>query len=134
MTIWNDGNEKFVRKPFDRPRSFRIFSPFQLELRDENQRYRAYLEQRKIDEQRQQAELDRVVQAELDKQNAKRAEKARAEQEKRTKLLHEVVQGRQEQLAIKSRRERRLDSPLIDRIEVRKRLKRPMIISGRRTT
>jgi len=74
------------------------------ELRDENQRYRAYLEQRKIDEQRQQAELDRVVQSELDKQNAKRAEKARAEQEKRAKLLREVIQGREEQLAIKNER------------------------------
>lgn len=60
------------------------------------------MQQRKIDEQRQQAELDRIVQVELEKQNAKRAEKARAEREKREKLLQEVLQGRQEQLAIKS--------------------------------
>lgn len=74
-----------------------------MELRDENQRYRSYLEQRKLDEQRQQTELDRFIQAELDRQNAKRAEKQRAEQEKRNRLLHEVIQGRQQQLIDKSK-------------------------------
>lgn len=72
-------------------------------MRDENQRYRAYLEQRKIDEDRQQKELDRVIQIELNKQNAKRAEKVRAEQEKRSKLLQEVVVGRQQQLIDKGK-------------------------------
>ncbi|CAF1125905.1 unnamed protein product [Rotaria sordida] len=69
-----------------------------LELRDENHRYRTYLEQRKLDERRQQIELDRVLQTELDRQNAKRAEKIRAEKDKRAKLLQEVVEGRQQQL------------------------------------
>lgn len=74
-----------------------------MELRDENQRYRNYLEQRKIDEKRQQADFDRAIQTELDKQNAKRLEKVRAEQEKRSKLLREVVEGRQQQLNEKSK-------------------------------
>ena len=81
-----------------------MFNEFQLELRDESQRYRAYLEQRKIDEERQQKDLERVIQIELDKQNAKRAAKARTEQEKREKLLQEVLAGRQEQLTIQSKR------------------------------
>ena len=67
-----------------------------LELRDESQRYRNYLEQRKIDEQRQQVELDRILQTELDRQNAIRTQKVRAEKEKRAKLLHEVVEGRKQ--------------------------------------
>ncbi len=75
---------------------------FQLELRDESQRYRTYLEQRKLDEKRQQIELDRIVKAELDRQNAKRLEKVRAEKDKRAKLLHEVVEGRQQQLVERS--------------------------------
>ncbi len=73
-----------------------------MELRDENSRYRAYLEQRKFDEQRQQIELDRILQAELDRQNAKRLEKVHAEKDKRTKLLHEVIEGRQQQLLERS--------------------------------
>jgi DNA anti-recombination protein RmuC len=73
-----------------------------LELRDENARYRAYLEQRKLDEKRQQIELDRIIQAELDKQNEKRLEKVRAEKDKRTKLLHEVIEGRQQQMIERS--------------------------------
>lgn len=74
-----------------------------LELRDENQRYRNYLEQRKLDEKKQQGDLDRILQAELDRQNAIRAQKARAEKDKRTKLLHEVVEGRQQQLIERSK-------------------------------
>jgi hypothetical protein len=73
-----------------------------LELRDENQRYRAYLDQRKFDEQRQQIELDRILQAELDRQNAKRLEKVHAEKDKRAKLLQEVIEGRQQQLLERS--------------------------------
>jgi len=73
-----------------------------LELRDENQRYRAYLDQRKFDEQRQQIELDRILQAELDRQNAKRLEKVHAEKDKRAKLLQEVIEGRQQQLIERS--------------------------------
>ena len=73
-----------------------------MELRDESLRYRTYLEQRKVDEKRQQAELDRIVQAELDRQNAIRVEKTRAEKEKRNKLLQEVVEGRQQQMIERS--------------------------------
>jgi len=73
-----------------------------LELRDENSRYRAYLEQRKLDEQRRQIELDRILQTELDRQNAKRLEKVQAEKDKRTKLLQEVIEGRQQQLIERS--------------------------------
>jgi hypothetical protein len=69
-----------------------------LELRDENYRYRNYLEQRKLDERKQQMELDHILQAELDRQNAKRLEKVHAEQDKRSKLLREVVEGRQQQV------------------------------------
>ncbi|CAF0904892.1 unnamed protein product [Rotaria sp. Silwood1] len=74
------------------------------ELRDENQRYHAYLEQRKLDERRQQIELDRVLQTEIDRQNAKRAEKIRAEKDKRSKLLQEVIEGRQQQLIERNER------------------------------
>lgn len=74
-----------------------------MELRDENQRFRAYLEQRKVDERRQQADLDRVLQTELDRQNQIRADKLRAEKDKRTKLLNEVIAGRQQQLVERSR-------------------------------
>ncbi len=69
-----------------------------MELRDENQRYRNYLEQRKFDEKIQQVELDRILQAELDRQNEKRLEKVRAENEKRAKLLREVNEGLQQQV------------------------------------
>ena len=74
-----------------------------MELRDENQRYRAYLEQCKLDERNQQIERDRLLQIELDRQNAMRAEKMRAEKEKREKLLREVIQGRQQQLLERSK-------------------------------
>ena len=93
--IWKDGNERFTSLSIIFEEGFRVL---QVELRDESQRYRSYLNQRKLDEQRQQTELDRILQIELDKQNAKRAEKVRAEQEKRSKLLHEVIDGRQQQL------------------------------------
>lgn len=73
-----------------------------MELRNENQRYRNYLDQRKFNEQRQQVELDRILQGELDRQNAIRLEKAREEKDKRTKLLKEVVEGRQQQLIERS--------------------------------
>ncbi|CAF3992046.1 unnamed protein product [Adineta steineri] len=75
-----------------------------LELRNESERYRTYVEQRKLDEKKQQADLDRIVQEELEKQNAKRLEKVRAENEKRAKLLREVVGGRQQQLVEKQDR------------------------------
>ncbi len=73
-----------------------------MELRDENHRYRSYLEQRKFDEKKQQAELDRILQAELARQDAKRLEKVHAERDKRSKLLREVVEGRQQQLLERS--------------------------------
>ncbi|CAF2438660.1 unnamed protein product [Rotaria sp. Silwood2] len=75
-----------------------------LELRDENQRYHAYLEQRKLDERRQQIDLDHFLQTEVNRQNAKRAEKIRAEKDKRDKLLHEVIEGRQQQLIERNER------------------------------
>ena len=73
-----------------------------MELRDESQRYRAYLEQRKLDERKQQIELDRSVQAELDRQNAIRLEKVRAEKDKRAKLLQEVAEGQKQQMIERS--------------------------------
>ncbi len=73
-----------------------------MELRDESQHYRGYLEQRKLDERKQQIELDRILQAELNRQNAIRLEKVRAEKDKRDKLLREVIEGRQHQLIERS--------------------------------
>lgn len=94
--------EKMMKIVFFENVSFFI----QNELREEGQRYRLYLEQRKIDEARQNEALERAVQVELDRQNAKQAAKKRAEQEKRDKLLKEVLAGRQEQLSIQSQSRR----------------------------
>ena len=95
MTKSKNGNERFDSLAL--PHAC-LSNALQLELRDENHRYRTYLEQRKLDEQKQQIELDRILQLELDRQNAKRVEKSRAEQGKRAKLLQEVIEGRQQQL------------------------------------
>jgi hypothetical protein len=109
----------------------------QMELRNESQHYRAYVEQRKLDEQRQQAELDRILQAELNRQNAKRAEKVREEKEKRTKLLREVVEGRQQQLVDRSELLKRTIVSLsymsfVYFIEIKEKLKKQVKINGKR--
>ncbi len=50
-----------------------------------------------MDEKKQQADLDRILQAELGRQNEKRLEKVRAENDKRAKLLREVNEGLHQQ-------------------------------------
>lgn len=98
----NDDLERRQRKVRQLISWKKLDSLLQLELRDENQRYRNYLEQRKLDEQVQQAALDRVLQTELDRQNAIRAQKVHAEKDKRAKLLQEVVEGREQQVLDRS--------------------------------
>ncbi|CAF1104134.1 unnamed protein product [Didymodactylos carnosus] len=74
------------------------------ELREEGQRYREYLEQRKLDEKMKEIELEKVLHQELEKQHAKRLESIKVERGKRELLLKQVIEGRQQQLTEKIRR------------------------------
>lgn len=80
-----------------------IFFPAQVQLREEDRRYREYLASLQEEEKRKERELQQMIQKELDAAWERRLNQWAAEKLIRRKLLEEVLAGRQEQ--IKERRE-----------------------------
>ena len=74
---------------------------FQHEVREEDRRYRAYLAQLKEEEARNERELEKLINEEVEKNWQKKLAQWRMEKEARKKLLQEVLRGRQEQIQLK---------------------------------
>jgi len=68
------------------------------ELREEGQRYRNYLRQMKEDEDAYANQLERLVDGEVEKAWQKKLAQWRLEKEARRKLLHDVLEGRKQQV------------------------------------
>ncbi|XP_066568300.1 cilia- and flagella-associated protein 53 [Amia ocellicauda] len=72
-----------------------------LQLREEQRRYREYLAQQLDEQKRQEAEMDQLMEAELNRSWAKRAEQWRLEKEARNRLMREVMDTRRLQMQAK---------------------------------
>jgi porphobilinogen deaminase len=70
----------------------------QVELREEDRRYRDYLARLAAEEKAKELELERLVQKEVDASWQKKIDQWRTERMVRKKLLDEVIQGRAQQL------------------------------------
>ena len=70
----------------------------QNQLRDEMNLYRQYLAEQAKEEERIEKELDGLINSEVAKQWAKRAEQWKREREARAKLMQEVLDTRKEQI------------------------------------
>ena len=68
------------------------------ELREEDQRYRAYLQQLKREEAAKEKEMDRLCDLEVEKMWDKRIKQWRLEKQARKQLLAEVMDSRRKQL------------------------------------
>ncbi|KAL3865689.1 hypothetical protein ACJMK2_043053 [Sinanodonta woodiana] len=68
------------------------------ELREEDRRYREYLHQMMEMEKRKEAELEKLIQEEVEKQWQKRLSQWKLEREARKKLLADVLQARAKQI------------------------------------
>ena len=75
----------------------------QRELREEDRRYRDYLAQLMVEERAKEAELERLINEEVEKMWQKRLEQWRTERKARKKLLEDVLAVRADQ--IRDRRE-----------------------------
>lgn len=78
------------------------------ELREEGQRYRTYLRQMQEEEAAHAAQLERLVDAEVEKAWQKKLAQWRLEKEARRKLLHDVLEGRKQQVQDKLLRNNQL--------------------------
>lgn len=70
----------------------------QNELREEMRIYREYLAEQAREEERREKELDTLVNAEVEKNWAKRLEQWRKEREARRKLMQDVLDTRKKQI------------------------------------
>lgn len=70
----------------------------QNELQDEMQKYRDYLATQAQEEEKREKELDALVNAEVQKQWAKRVEQWRMERQARKKLMQDVLDTRKKQI------------------------------------
>ncbi len=75
---------------------------FKRELHEEGKRYREYLRALNEEEKRQEAELDKVIDAEVERLFKKRLSQWQAEREARKKLLEDVMAERKQQVDDKS--------------------------------
>ena len=73
----------------------------QVELRDEDQKYRAYLQRLKADEEQREKEIDRLCDIEVEKSWQKKIAQWKTERQARQTLLEQVLDGRQKQVADK---------------------------------
>ena len=71
----------------------------QKELREENLRYMAYLRQLQEEEKAREAEMEAIINAEVEKNWQKRLAQWRLEREARKKMLQEVMQERGHQIS-----------------------------------
>lgn len=69
-----------------------------MELQKEQQIYRQYLAQQLEEEKRQEREMDKLIETELEKSWAKRAEQLRLEKEARNRLMKDVMATRRLQI------------------------------------
>ena len=76
----------------------------QKELREEDRRYRAYLEQLQEEEAQREQELERLCDAEVEKMWEKKVKQWKLEKEARRKLLQDVMASRRVQLQDKCTR------------------------------
>ena len=76
----------------------------QKELREEDRRYRAYLEQLQEEEALREQELERLCDAEVEKMWEKKVKQWKLEKEARRKLLQDVMASRRVQLQDKCAR------------------------------
>ena len=70
----------------------------QNQLREEMNLYRQYLADQVKEEERVERELDALINSEVAKQWAKRAEQWKREREARAKLMQEVIESRKQQI------------------------------------
>ena len=70
----------------------------QRELREEDKRYREYLERLQLEEEMRERELERMCDAEVEKMWEKKVKQWKMEKEARRKLLVDVMAGRRRQL------------------------------------
>ena len=73
----------------------------QVELNEENNRYRAYLAHMKKMEAERERELDQMCNEEVQRLWQQKLEKWQAERKQRKKLLAEVMEGRRKQVLAK---------------------------------
>ena len=71
---------------------------FQKELREEDKRYRDYLEELKLIEAQREIEMEKLVDMEVEKMWQKRLAQWKLEKQARQNLLQEVLAGRQQQV------------------------------------
>ena len=76
----------------------------QKELREEDRRYRAYLQQLQEEEAQREQELERLCDAEVEKMWEKKVKQWKLEKEARRKLLQDVMASRRVQLQDKCAR------------------------------
>ena len=72
-----------------------------MELREEDQKYRAYLQRLKADEEQRDREIDRLCDIEVEKSWQKKIAQWKTERQARQTLLDQVLAGRQQQVADK---------------------------------
>ncbi|XP_073445856.1 cilia- and flagella-associated protein 53 [Dendrobates tinctorius] len=76
----------------------------EFDLQREQQTYRQYLAQQLEEEKRREKEMDQLIEAELEKSWAKRAEQLRLEKEARNRLVKDVMDTRRQQIKEKLER------------------------------
>lgn len=70
----------------------------QKELREEDQRYRNYLHQEYLAEQQREAEIDAMINSEVERQWQKRLKEWARQRAARKKLMNDVLQTRRQQV------------------------------------
>ena len=77
---------------------FGVFCCWQLEIREEDRRYREYLRQLRDEQQRREKELETICESEVEKMWDKRVRQWKIEKTARQKLLDEVLASRRQQI------------------------------------
>ena len=70
----------------------------QVELREEDQKYRAYLQRLKADEEAREREIDKLCDVEVEKMWQKKIAQWKVERKARQTLLEQVMDGRRKQV------------------------------------
>ena len=70
----------------------------QVELREEDQKYRAYLQRLKADEEAREREIDKLCDVEVEKMWQKKIAQWKVERQARQTLLEQVMDGRRRQV------------------------------------
>ena len=70
----------------------------QVELREEDQKYRTYLQRLKADEEQREKEIDKLCDVEVENMWQRKIAQWRVERQARKKLLEQVMDGRRRQV------------------------------------